>query len=848
MPIALYESLWPWERRPSGVTLKVLHQALRRGCNAVHVKEYGVVEAEGEQGYHSARIGLRAPRVAVRVESAHHWQSMFGLAMWMAAGWWGGYGFIYLPRSAGGLHPVLARVLGAYDPDYLVDALWAHGDIEALEPGWHARHYPRWPTDPRESAALLAEPTFADQVVHADLGNDIGANLCSPYYEAHDDQGRFRRMRVLSRPPAGDKHSLAAVLGGTPRADFQIPEGLDPMLTLALGSRAGYPAKPPLPLGRQVDGATERLPHRYVHHALSSRQNRPGLELRGLTTAWNLTQAGLVKIGKVGPPSRPVAVIGSTAEDFALAVALDRMNGAATWVPIEWTQDRHLRWPVHEGYRDLLHAAHSSGGPPIVTSISLSEEQLNEAVQASWPEPIQAWRGNGETVSLDGDPPDVVPADHLDLGTPMHLACGPGDYDVPFTSPTRADGRGGFDFLLPIPAHTPSSEQLRGPRRPFWEVDVEVYPPRMPPGRDLRGRAMLADDDAYPSTVLRSARDGTSFNPMNMLFVPGGATLEQSITRPRLRVLGLRGWIEALAAQDQPDTDVHLSQAGRRAVILTRLWGSRSAVAKDLLVLNDFLREFKPSGSSDAQAYSRGDGVRLTPAEGYLTAAAAVRTLPSMKGEEVRNQLNHLLHINVLHRGLVVPCSECERRAFYRIELLGERNTCPRCGAPAYMTAARQSEQREPEWFYDLHGAVRELLDQNGDVPFLAGLALAANARSFEDIAELDFRRLGQDPDEIDIAALVDGRLAIGEAKCAASLGTNKKANQTIAKLLRVSDLLGADEILLATTASGPWREKETEQLLKATGGHTWRFGRVPQVRILTDLRDNPKSELLSRT
>jgi len=29
------------------------------------------------------------------------------------------------------------------------------------------------------------------------------------------------------------------------------------------------------------------------------------------------------------------------------------------------------------------------------------------------------------------------------------------------------------------------------------------------------------------STVLRSGRDGISFNPMNMLFVPGGATLEQ---------------------------------------------------------------------------------------------------------------------------------------------------------------------------------------------------------------------------------------------------------------------------------------------------------------------------------
>jgi hypothetical protein len=812
------------------------------------VKEYGVVEAEGMPGDHSARIGLRAPRVAVRVESAQHWQSMFALAMWMAAGWWGGYGFIYLPRGTGRLHPALAGILGAYDPDYLVDTLWTRGDIEALEPGWHARRYKGWSADPGESAALLAQQAFAEQVVREGLGEDMGANLCSPYYEPYDEQGRFRRIRVLSPRAEGDERNLATVLGGNPRADFEIPEGLDPLLTLALGLRAGCPTKPPLPLGREVDGVTERLPHRYIYHALSSRQDRPGLEFRGLTTAWNLTQAGLVKIGKVRPPARPVAVIGSTAEDFALALALDRMYGSATWVPAEWTQDPGLRWPVQEGYRDLLHAAHPSGHPPIVTSISLSGQQLDEAVQTSWPKPIQAWRGDGDTDLLDGDPPEVVPADRLDLGTPMHLACGSGDYDLPFTSPTRADGRGGFEFLLPIPVHTPSSEELRSPRRPFWEVDVEVYPPRMPPGRNLRGRAILADDDAWPSTVLRSGRDGISFNPMNMLFVPGGATLEQSVTRPRLRVLGLRGWIQALAAQDQPDTEVQLSQAGRRAMILTRLWGSRSAVARDLLALNDFLREFKPSGSSDTQAYGKRDGIRLTPTEGYLTVAAAIRMLPEMKRSEIRDRLNHLLHINVLHRGLIVPCSECERRAFYRIELLGESNTCPRCGAPAYMTAAWRSEQGEPEWFYDLHGAVRELLEQNGDVPFLAGLALAATARNFEDIAELDFRRPDQDPDEIDIAAFVDGRLAIGEAKRVASLGTNKEASQTIGKLLRISDLLGADEILLATTAPGPWKKTQTDQLLKATAGHRWRFGKVPQVRVLTDLRDDPQNQLLGGT
>lgn len=804
------------------------------------MQDYGAVEAEGAQGYRSARIGLRAPRVAVRVETEDDWPSRFGLAMSISSGLWGGYGFIYLPCRAGTLHPALSRILRAYDPDYLVDAQWTHGDIEAIEPGWHARTYERWPTDPVDSAAWLE--SHHDEVVHAVPAEDIGANLCSPFYEHV-----YRRTRVL--PHGGDDvlHSVTTVIGSVQQASFEIPEGLDTVLTLALGLRAGYPAKPLLPLGREADGTTERLPHRYVQYVLSTRTGRTGLGPNGgLTTAWDRTQTGLVRIRKPGPPARPVAVIGSTAEDFALAVALDRMFGATMWVPTEWTQDPSLRWMVQEGYRDLLRSAHATGQPPIATSISLSEEELRTAAQASWPEPIQAWDGKGNTMSLDGDPPELMQAVRLPLRAPMHLGCAPGDYDLPFTSPTRADGQGGFEFVLPVPVHTPSSDELSDPRRPFWEVDVEVSPPNMPVGRDLRAKAILADADAALSTVMRSGRDGISFNPMSMLLVMGSATLEQSIAKPRLRLPGLRGWIEALTEQDQPDTAIQLSQAGRRAMILTRLWGSRSAVARDLLRLNDFLREFEPSGSSDTEAYGHRDGLRLTPTEGYLTFAAAVRTLAGMETSEIRDRLNHLMHINVLQRGLVVPCSECERRAFYRLELLGESNVCPRCGAPARVTAAWRSDKGEPEWFYDLHGAVRELLDQDGDVPFLAGQALAADARGFQDVAELDFCRPNSPPDEIDVAALVDERLVIGEAKCIATLGTRKEANKSIAKLLRVSDLLGADEILLATTAPGPWKKADTDQLLRATAQHEWRFGQTPQVRMLTDIRGKAQSELLA--
>jgi hypothetical protein len=771
---------------------------------------------------------------------------MFALAMSAASGLWGGYGFIYLPRGTQGLHPALARILSAYDPDYLVDAGWTHGDVEAMEPGWHARRYKGWPAGPEESAARLAQ-ILGEEMVHGDLGDDVGSNRCSPFYE-HDDE---RRMQVLSEHSDGQGvHRLATVMGGTPQADFEVPDGLDPLLMLALGMRAGYPAKPRLPLGSDAGGAAEHLPRRYVRYVLSIRQDRVGRELGALTTAWGLTQTGLVQIGKARPLARPVAVIGSTAEDFALAVALDRMYGAVTWVPAEWTQDPDLRRPLDEGFRGLQNAARSWGQRPVVTTISLSQDALRAAVQSSWPGLVLgSWGDSGTVQTYGGEPPEIVAAEDLDLQSPMHLACA-GDFDLSFPSPTRADGRGGFEFLLPVPVYTPRSGELRAAQRPFWEVDVEAYPQRMPAGRNLHSRTVLAGEEAHPSTVARSGRDGISFNAVNMFYVPGGATLEQSVTRPRLRVPGLRGWIESLAVQDHPNSTVELSQAGRRAMILTRLWGSRSAVARDVLALNDFLREFKASGSGDTEAYPEGDGVRLTSGEGYLTFAAAVRTLRGMNQGEVREQLDRLLHVNVVKRGLIVRCSECERRAFYGIDRVQETNTCPRCGAAAHATAAWRTgnaEDGEPCWFYDLHGAVREFLEQDGDVPFLAGRAFAATARTFEDIAELDFRWPGEEkPDEIDIAALVDGRVVIGEAKRIATLGTRRDSNHAIQKLIRVSDLVGADEVVLATTAAAPWDERDTRQLLKATGGHRWKFGTAPRIRVMTDLRGDPQISLLN--
>jgi hypothetical protein len=110
------------------------------------VDTFGAIEEAGAAGYGSVRIGLRAPRVAVRLNLAPDWldwRYQFCFAMAKASAIWGGYGFIYIPYHNDKIHAAVARLLRAYDPDYLVDLRLTVDDVNAINPEWLERRGPR---------------------------------------------------------------------------------------------------------------------------------------------------------------------------------------------------------------------------------------------------------------------------------------------------------------------------------------------------------------------------------------------------------------------------------------------------------------------------------------------------------------------------------------------------------------------------------------------------------------------------------------------------------------------------------------------------------------------------------
>jgi hypothetical protein len=310
-------------------------------------------------------------------------------------------------------------------------------------------------------------------------------------------------------------------------------------------------------------------------------------------------------------------------------------------------------------------------------------------------------------------------------------------------------------------------------------------------------------------------------------------SLQQAVAKPRFMIPGLVEWVKARAAWVEDDWRVELSDAGRRAQVLARLVGNRDRLLESLPRTILLLRRFLAPSASTATSYPNGDGVCLAAGYGVLTFDAAVRDLGSPR--DARTHLDGLLETQLLSRGLVLSCVDCGRKSFYDIDNLKQLNICPRCGGANELIASRWKQPAsEPSWFYDIHGALRELLVQDGDVPILAAAHLRSKARDFRDVGELDFEVAPGKRMELDLLMLMDGRLVIGEAKKRSSLGTGRARQQSVAKLVQLAHLLMADDVVLASTDSTPWARGDIDllkQRLENGRGHL-----RPKLRVITGL------------
>jgi hypothetical protein len=811
--------------------------------------------------YAAVRLGLRAPRVVVVFDGAADWHYWARLALYAASQVWGGYGFILIPHQRGVVSEELLNIARAYDPDYVTVLHRTIQDWETISPG----------SVPLRLNGKILEGTRRTEVLEQvgdspvrDTDGDHARlavrEVCSSYRRRLESSEDWFEdcSRLYTDRQSRPLTSISDIRGSTSDACLASPPDWGGVLGAAVAAKCGVLERPLAATDAPIDEKTRR---QAVLWLLGARLPFPPNQLiwypaaatsvdsSNLGTAFDKTTYGLVQVRSGFDPNRLALVVGDAADDFAVALAWDRMFGAGLWIPGSW-------WGQASAESDGLQYALTS----TLHEAAYSQEKLHVMSVSN---PIDLGRTADALRSLSDETAspsfqgsevrraEIVVVDKIRFsGSALSLAVAE-QFDQQFALPVTVDREGGRTLIVPPPAPEITHSALREAASLNWQVDLEFWPASMPRGRGLEGLSLLAPEEDQYLTWVRSGRSGISYESHRYNLVLAGTPAVSRLARPRVREFGLFAWASQMASQ--VGAAVMLSPAGRRAEILRRLWGSREEVAKALSgPLLPILRAFNPTGKTSEEAYPEEEGVVLLTGarEGYLTFEGMIKKAPEgLDIVDLRNIVDQFVVLQVLRRGLILDCEECERPAYYHLGGLAQAYSCPRCGVLNQLIRRRwRKPLDEPRWYYDLHPAVRELLAQHGEVSFVLGEYLRGHYRSYSEIAEFELREEdGQRKvAEADLLALCDGRLIVAEAKSASSLGSSaREIRRVAAKRVKLAATLQADQIVLATT--GPvWSEASVEALRSGVDGYRWPAGASPTVRLVTGLTTGNVRDSLS--
>jgi hypothetical protein len=180
-----------------------------------------------------------------------------------------------------------------------------------------------------------------------------------------------------------------------------------------------------------------------------------------------------------------------------------------------------------------------------------------------------------------------------------------------------------------------------------------------------------------------------------------------------------------------------------------------------------------------------------------------------------RALLDRYVRREIASRGLILQCSLCGATAFYHLEEVGPGFKCWRCRRANELTRiAWKGPAEEPAFFYALDEVAYLGISNDIHVPILALAEVAKGSRSFLHMPEVEVHQPGRKNIEIDIWAIVDGRIVVGEAKKDDKLERNEETERKRCDALKgVLSALTADVFVVAS--AGPQWSQRTRKVVE---------------------------------
>ncbi|MBT1186059.1 hypothetical protein HET69_19135 [Streptomyces sp. CJ_13] len=775
----------------------------------------------GEQAFSFVPLSVsaRPPRLVVVVPHDDDWVRWVALGLARVSQVWGGSGSVVVPASAVG-HAGVERALAQFGPDHVVAYHPSWGSVDRLFPGMADRLIASQQIEDgaaREAATqMLRDTAWSHAIVGQaeEAAEDLRSRLA---VNRREDLVQLTHLSDACSP--SDLTELVDVarvpLYGVSRGLVTTTEALSCAMDIGVQEQLGT---------AEVDAPDWQAAT--VHQAEPEAVAEARLAAGPDALAVRSHEAALCISVQRGIPNRDtVLVFGGRPEDYALAEALRQTHSRVSWVP--WNEPSR-----NEGW---LYVRSHTQDRIMATSASLTLDELRERAEASW-------RLRIPSVNPDRDvAPEVAASAEVDFLCRQMVVLRDA-WEQPRSLPVLVGEEGTLAAALSLPAEVPAGLD---PDRHRWQVTLTTKTHPVPPLHALTSSAVVAADQSPWETFVRPADGGITYWSHRFDFVSAGASLAGRLAAPRLSWPAIGKVLHHAAAAQ--GTAIRPSAAGKRAAIAERLLGSRIELEQLASSAGwPVLRAF----TSKKTDWELPPGSAWKLKSGLVLSWDAVAAYKQKDWDEHarRAELDRWASQGVVRRGLVLGCCHCPIYEFYPLAEITQAYSCRRCGGENNLVQGRwKSPLSEPSWYYELHPAVRELVDNDGDVPLLATQFLRTQhwARPVLVCEEFEVLRNGNPFVEIDFALATLDQVWLGEAKSGDVLASNPKEQKREAcKLIEGCVALGAGGLVLATSKPR-WSDTTLQVLQHEVQGRRVASRVTPKIVLLTGLGIRPDLTVL---
>ncbi|MCA9335724.1 hypothetical protein KC967_02400 [Candidatus Saccharibacteria bacterium] len=786
---------------------------------------------ESELIWKNVTTAVRTPRFAVLVDNnPQSWKAYVNGAIQSFSQTWGGEHFLIIPTDGTSIDEVFWRILEAYSPDYIGRYIPNLADMADFNPqqfdavkqhnrqGWQIEDEDEFEKHWREA---VKSTNIGGLDVDAALSEELKNRLSPFYFQDHIVSENVFRNSTIGYPFTHLEHIVAEAKDRPTEVvkPLEIDDAAYKLLALskagALSPEYASSLDDKGVAVKELPAFTERFRLKDYIVALDTDEYEP-YWLDEPEESSNFPEKNFISklpfalsmlaLGKYYRHAThrdweegKVVVVGDTVDDYCLYYCLSRLHQDVHWLPDEHLYGAHRKDALNSSRSDDEEVVPFDENEGIaaglvneyfkgigyghnkkriqITSHSLTMRQLGYR---------KRWMARICFMNDIERHCDVVPAGKVSLECVVQiieLNNHTNQQDMVFQN-GKSVGR----------LNTPKPKNFNNinPAEHRWITSVAIDGFR-PPALPYLGTQVIKLNTTTHDT--RSGKDELAYFCPNVGYF--GGDIDVNVVRPYVELLSNEAMFSDYFANSGYSTQ--LSDKGSYLKDTVSRFGSLEQTAA-------FFRAEKNRNLFDqyltaTQNRSDDEVIYLdTEKRAHISFEAFKRKLGAE--EEAVRLIDELIAKEIISRGLIFQCSRCRRAGWYSIASVSDRFTCLRCGLEQPYNHASWKSPAEPKWYYRLAETVYLFYGSSSHLTVLALDKLRQEApNEFHYVSETDITNpeLSRPKQEVDVLAIVRGRMVLGECKDCPVKASDLRKYHTIFSQLNIKPAY----FLLATTEVG---------------------------------------------